>query len=1812
MEIEDVDLIKKRLNEIANKKKEQRERESKIEEESKKKKEEAKLKARMEEERHKELRRTQEEEKKQLQKQEQELKEILAAAKQRAKVPRKSKSPTKGKPFKRKHAPLTEIPSVEECKSLLQKSREVMYTLEYGEPGHMQAKKNNLYNAADLCAATFKPFGEQFESIESVKLFEDSVTQPSMALCKNVITELSLQFDAMGHYMWKAAMEKASIKKTNDKIRQRATSSTSSMPEVDANIGGQGKEEKVVKEVEDNVFGVSGDEDMFIQPTSPLPDPMELQQDNVDIDTPATFAMGGEDENGGEHVDQATEAETHGSKRKRTSTSMSPTIQPSSTVQDPMELQEDNLVIDAPPTFDTPATFVMGGEDENGREHVDQPTEAETHGSKRKRRSRSMSPTTQTSPVEARTNKRRRTSSFSASSSPTLSKTHKKPSIAATKIVKLRQRGERLERRSRSMSQELPDLPPTNSKVATERNSEVNQTVIMRGDVLTYCNGKVTDERGRDQTDLFINYAHEDWVHESLTRFVELHSLESIFKTTDLAYQRHRMGKMLKTRCTSVMNTLKERKPNLVRSIAREYNLTVTQFEKKMTEKDSHGYTRVTDQMWHLVLAVIDEKLTQLTDITDPSKNEANKRFITPDERERVENGQTLKHQDRIVNVTRKEFLSSVQEFLKPLVQVSPIIPDARGKVHHKGVAVEKHADKLLQKHGRKIPGSNDKHVALKTPSLGGNCIYAAASRGAFKKMYCHGIKAHAIFNAISEEAQTNLEPDYRLGGKPCDQVAVDMCVLNCWSEANVGKFISNVLFMPVFVFTPTLMASGAENDLFRPNRMGLHRHKVAHHAVPLNIMRNSLGHSNINDNPLEYAFDHYSAVVRTKEHEGRLTSLLPDEEDVYPFLGNNFKLTKTPIEMQEVKKEHVRSYMKRAKEAQQALQKEFDKEKQRRIDEENNPPTFQELLEKREKAMKLLLGNDTSDSKHRGSTNPILHGETAPIEDMDTEAFDTQSPAESIVSEPISDTYVTVTIPGTNSKYRVRADSLKTKVEGPSDIDSSMEFSGQDESPNENLSSEESDASLSQEAIEELIHHDETVYIGENDPRTMENLFLLRQDGRPPLEHTPSYVPPGYAQKIDVAHLDDRDARCKGLQRQKGFIDTADTNWKCPTRGHVFLREITDAQGNRTLQRLYPLHPKFNNNVKGAYTPVAPSTLSYRAGQGKSIKELLDKTLTRSESKDVLKGQATYYSHASQESADKRGRCKMTKVRWQAKDGTYDNFMFLLVHGIPPDTDSEEHTSRRDRKGQRLPTLREDTKQEILEVFKQTKSATRTAAHFNAKLPGSQELTGKTMSQKFDLVTVERVKSVVKEDRRKKGEQKGNDSEQCYSVINHFVKTKDTFIREIAMGQGSGQYRTSMSVTVASPEMLEWGARLLASGAADVCIDTTFNVGTRLMSLLTLSHPYVMTKASGTQKKSRTTLFLGAYFHTDLSEDSFVSYLSTMKKNLENAAKTAKVTNDNLFSHFVVNSPTADSDVTHDEFQGPMFTAHADKDLAINNALKRVFGEAVEVLNCSRHTVGNLKRKMQQLKIPQEVAEDYQADLFYRNSAAINAPDAAEAVKVMEDAMQKATRNIEDEMTANAFEEYCQEHVQGTIEEIVTFKAKRSQQMPGCPPILTTNAIESANHSIKKKIQWQQKTTMEMVSYMKEITYAQYNDIPKALYGFGDYKINEAGLKSLRNATKLHYPLTREEWAQLSANKKKKAINALNTFDTSHFVEEQGEPTKKDWITNKDNPLIVPIVKLGKKKNQTTGQVANRTKTFKGKKNKKTNNSIMESEEEE
>jgi hypothetical protein len=978
--------------------------------------------------------------------------------------------------------------------------------------------------------------------------------------------------------------------------------------------------------------------------------------------------------------------------------------------------------------------------------------------------------------------------------------------------------------------------------------------------------------------------------------------------------------------------------------------------------------------------------------------------------------------------------------------------------------------------------------------------------------------------------------------------------------------------------------------------------------------MRGDLSSSKVNKTKETYFYSHFSGVTRTKEHSKTVPEPLKKQPKVYPFLGHKYRLTTTPVEEQDTHMKNRQLYIQRAMKGQENLQHALTRHKEEiKI---YHGLSKQELAHQRNAALEVILQGrlvnveqvtswkgqqslEKNSNTHDALIKPgEAHEEVTKTKEGKALTLHPQG-NEDLIGKPKDkqeaittqrqhkDTkkkvqYAIMTCKDTNRTYRVAVDDAQlldssTTTSSENDTNSSWAMSS-----SHNGTSDSDMEVMEDDELDTLVHATPEAKI--NADNHMMEMFLMRDHGRDALQCLPAFVPHEHVQVINTKNIEESNAATKRLSRRRGYVSTAEKKWSPPNRSMCYFLPV-DAQGRWDAKRVYPLEAAFNDGKKGGYTTLSASAQTNRLKKNSTMADVKSRKLTKEQCTKVITSHA-YYSFTLCPNHDKTDRKKLLKqvrVKWQDEKGRFDKETYMVTYGPLNKCCAQFNVNSSEVIAEKRPKRRLNLSPElhdaIWETYLDRRSIKGTVEKFTSQKPGEK------ITRAGNAVTVNKVRAVVKEERKKLGKVlAGNDADHCKRLITRLVQNDDDFIRQIAFGNGSGPHRSSMTVTVADKEVLACAARLIGSGGADLLLDTTYNIGKRYLTVTSFSHPYLVSRKHNT----RVTIFLSAYLHTDQTEDAFVSYLSTLKKDLESAAMKKNIKDRKpLFSRFIMNSPTAE--MSDDEVT--TFTAHADKDKALNNALRRVFGESVTILNCQRHTRQNLIRKMRELKVDPEVARQYDQDIFHRGSAAVNAKDTAEAMERMDSAAVTAANHME-ELQAEAFIEYTDDHVKKTVMEIVQYKNKRCEDMPGYQPMTTTNAAESLHHALKRKINWRQLEPQELIEYLREVSYSQYADMLKAIYDCGEYKLTQEAKSGLKKATKKKYPLTRGEYANLTQKQQEKAIAALNTFDTTLFINDKGDKESLPYEVDLDKTLATKKVPLGKKKNQTQGQVSHRTRT--------------------
>ena len=183
------------------------------------------------------------------------------------------------------------------------------------------------------------------------------------------------------------------------------------------------------------------------------------------------------------------------------------------------------------------------------------------------------------------------------------------------------------------------------------------------------------------------------------------------------------------------------------------------------------------------------------------------------------------------------------------------------------------------------------------------------------------------------------------------------------------------------------------------------------------------------------------------------------------------------------------------------------------------------------------------------------------------------------------------------------------------------------------------------------------------------------------------------------------------------------------------------------------------------------------------------------------------------------------------------------------------------------------------------------------------------------------------------------------------------------------------------------------------------------------------------------------------------------------------------------------------------------DGDRALVEALSHNFPFAAQ-LHCFLHFKKNVQQKLKDFGIPAQVAEEYLSDIFGKrvgNTYQEGLVDS-ELIQEFNERVEnlKAIWDSREEVYAPAsgprFHSHFMQH-QADVARYHMRKDLRENVGLGSPPAhFTTNASESLNAAIKRKVDFKESDWPEFLLHMKQYGDSQREEVIRALSGRGQY----------------------------------------------------------------------------------------------------------------
>ena len=215
------------------------------------------------------------------------------------------------------------------------------------------------------------------------------------------------------------------------------------------------------------------------------------------------------------------------------------------------------------------------------------------------------------------------------------------------------------------------------------------------------------------------------------------------------------------------------------------------------------------------------------------------------------------------------------------------------------------------------------------------------------------------------------------------------------------------------------------------------------------------------------------------------------------------------------------------------------------------------------------------------------------------------------------------------------------------------------------------------------------------------------------------------------------------------------------------------------------------------------------------------------------------------------------------------------------------------------------------------------------------------------------------------------------------------------------------------------------------------------------------------------------------------------------------------------------------------------DGDQALIEAFSHNFSEAKQ-LRCFIHLKQNIAGKLKDTGMPPSVCQDFLSDIFGKKSSAVIEEGLVDSSSVSEfDARLQNCKEVwlnreklhGRSSQASFFDQFCLNYAD--IFRHTTLKFLRRDVGLGDPPdIFTTNASESLNAALKKKVNYKETEWPQFNEAVKELILAQRDEVIRALSGRGKYRLVKEYTSFL---------VTPQNWIKMTPDQRKALVQKFD-----------------------------------------------------------------------
>ena len=204
--------------------------------------------------------------------------------------------------------------------------------------------------------------------------------------------------------------------------------------------------------------------------------------------------------------------------------------------------------------------------------------------------------------------------------------------------------------------------------------------------------------------------------------------------------------------------------------------------------------------------------------------------------------------------------------------------------------------------------------------------------------------------------------------------------------------------------------------------------------------------------------------------------------------------------------------------------------------------------------------------------------------------------------------------------------------------------------------------------------------------------------------------------------------------------------------------------------------------------------------------------------------------------------------------------------------------------------------------------------------------------------------------------------------------------------------------------------------------------------------------------------------------------------------------------------------------------------------------------LRCFLHFKKNVEQKLRELGIPSQISQEYIANIFGKKVGNTYEEGLVDSCSVQQfNERFEIFKNLWDtrEMSfapasGPRFYHYFQQY-QADVVRYHMRKDLRESVGLGCPPSkFTTNASESINAAIKRKVDYKESGWPELTDKMKQFVESQRDEVIRALSGRGQFRLEHKYS---------HYGVSAQSWQKMTSEQRRRIVSAFDDAKLSTAV---------------------------------------------------------------